>query len=347
MKPLLIFLIVSTLTISIVFAASHSENGAVDTKAFETICSDLESVDLVHTINYGRVLEMCLDDDGPAVFMIVEANTYTQLTVEIPKTMVYSVNQDCRLSIVDIISDWGFPSVTMKDTTFTRIFTIDIPKGYYNEIKVYSSYTLGDDVHQYCGEIYGYDSQYLPPKKQVDKGRLAEHVRCNEGLELIFKSTDGSPACVTVETAIKLDDRGWTEMIPPCCLPMDLPQSNDCSGTAACFTGTITRIIDGDTIHVDGKSIRFSLASTPELNEPGGLEAKQLVEQICPAGSEVLVDEDDLQTESSYGRIIAVIYCDGVNINEAVLKAELGEISTFYCNTSEFANEDWAQKYGC
>jgi len=120
-----------------------------------------------------------------------------------------------------------------------------------------------------------------------------------------------------------------------------------CSGSAGCFTGIVTRVVDGDTIHVDGNSIRFTLASTPEPNEFGGLEAKQFVEQICPVGSTVLVDEDDGQTEGSYGRMIAVIYCNGINLNEAVLESGHGYLSSGFCDRSEFAMHSWAQKYGC
>ena len=123
--------------------------------------------------------------------------------------------------------------------------------------------------------------------------------------------------------------------------------TQSCSGSARCISGTVTRIVDGDTIHVDGQSIRFSLASTPEPNESGGQEAKQFVEKICPVGSKALVDEDDGQTEGSYGRIIAVIYCDGVNVNEAVLDADLGYLSSSFCYKSEFSSHAWAKKYGC
>ncbi|HEU04398.1 hypothetical protein LCGC14_2714100 [marine sediment metagenome] len=124
-------------------------------------------------------------------------------------------------------------------------------------------------------------------------------------------------------------------------------QSNYCSGTAACFTGNVTKIVDGDTIHVNGNSIRFALASTPELDEFGGLDAKHFVEQICPVGSEALVDEDDRQTLGSYGRMIAVIYCNGVNLNESVLDADHAWLPSAFCSRSEFSTHAWAQKYGC
>ena len=120
--------------------------------------------------------------------------------------------------------------------------------------------------------------------------------------------------------------------------------SQDCSGKARCFTGKVTDVIDGDTIRVGAQSIRFSLASTPELNEFGGLDAKQFVERICPVGSDALVDEDDGQTEGSYGRIVAVIYCNGINLNEAVIEQGFGTVDTRFCDKSEFKNEEWT---GC
>jgi len=123
--------------------------------------------------------------------------------------------------------------------------------------------------------------------------------------------------------------------------------TQSCSGSARCISGTVTRIVDGDTIHVDGQSIRFALASTPELNEYGGIEARDHIEQICPVGSKALVDEDDGQQEGSYGRIIAVIYCNGLNLNDQVIENGYGYLSSSFCYKSEFSTDAWAKKHGC
>jgi len=179
-----------------------------ETNAFETICSASEDIELEYTITDGKVLEMCIDDLTPAVFMTVESDTDSQITVKIPRTMVYFVNQDCESQDVIVLVNGEETNSIIENTPSSRIITLDFPKG-YNAIEFIGSYTLGDDVHQYCGVIYGSDSQFLSPKKQVDKGRIPEQVRCNEGLELIFKSTDSSPACVKPETAQKLIERGW------------------------------------------------------------------------------------------------------------------------------------------
>ncbi|MDX1596516.1 MAG: hypothetical protein R3327_06195 [Nitrosopumilaceae archaeon] len=123
--------------------------------------------------------------------------------------------------------------------------------------------------------------------------------------------------------------------------------TKNCSGEARCFIGTVTTVIDGDTIKVDGKSIRFALASAPELYEFGGSEAKELIQNICPVGSTALVDEDDGQTHGSYGRIIGVIYCNILNLNAKLLDEKRGYLASEFCSSSEFAFTSWAQKHGC
>jgi len=118
-----------------------------------------------------------------------------------------------------------------------------------------------------------------------------------------------------------------------------------CYGTAECFVGTVNKIIDGDTIEVDGLSIRFTLVNAPELNADGGLDAKKFVEDVCPVGSSVLVDEDDGQTKGSYGRTIAIVYCNDLNynLNEAVIASGFAIIDTTYCSQSEFGSHYWPQ----
>ena len=50
----------------------------------------------------------------------------------------------------------------------------------------------------------------LSPLKQVNQGIPITEIICKENLELIFKATNGSPACVKPESIQKLIERGWT-----------------------------------------------------------------------------------------------------------------------------------------
>ena len=49
----------------------------------------------------------------------------------------------------------------------------------------------------------------IPPLQQIANGVLNIDVKCNEGLQLIFKTASDSPACVTPTTYEKLIERGW------------------------------------------------------------------------------------------------------------------------------------------
>jgi micrococcal nuclease len=122
---------------------------------------------------------------------------------------------------------------------------------------------------------------------------------------------------------------------------------DECSGNARCFSGKVTQVIDGDTIRINEHSIRFALSSAPELGQSNGEEAREFIDTICPVGSVALVDEDDGQTEGSYGRIVAVIYCNDRNLNSELLDANLGHIASEFCSKSEFSSSVWAQKHGC
>jgi len=123
--------------------------------------------------------------------------------------------------------------------------------------------------------------------------------------------------------------------------PGSAPQ---CKGTAACFSDSVTYIVDGDTLDIGSTTIRLALVNTPEGGEPGYSEAKQFTAQTCPVGSHALVDEDDGQTGGSYGRMVAVVYCGGVNLNAALLSSGNAVLVTYYCSVSEFATDPWT---GC
>ena len=60
----------------------------------------------------------------------------------------------------------------------------------------------------------GVKQPYLRPTQQGNAGIAASDVVCAEGLSLIFKSHDGSPACVNSQTAKKLEQRGWQTSLP-------------------------------------------------------------------------------------------------------------------------------------
>ena len=223
-------------------------------------------------------------------------------------------------------------------------------------------------------EYVGIDS----PRKQIAQGVLPEEVICKEGLLLIIKHI-GSPACVRPETAVILENRGWGVIPPPssitnfeeciaagnpameshprqCRTPdgkhfieeiKDDPLQPSCSGSAGCFTEYVNRIVDGDTIHTATLKIRLSLTNTPERYQDGYKEATDFTKSLCPVGSKIIVDQDDLQRVDKYGRVLAKVFCGDKILNSELLYNGHANILTRYCSTSEFSGETWAKRHGC
>ena len=111
--------------------------------------------------------------------------------------------------------------------------------------------------------------------------------------------------------------------------------------------GQITRVIDGDTLLIDQTTIRLSLVNSPERDEPGYSEAKDFASTVCPVGSNAEFIEDSWQPTDKYGRSLGLVYCNDMFLNELLLTNGHAEISTYFCDKSEFGIDDWARAYGC
>jgi|Deesub1362B_J571_1020462.scaffolds.fasta_scaffold00525_2 micrococcal nuclease len=105
------------------------------------------------------------------------------------------------------------------------------------------------------------------------------------------------------------------------------------------YVGTVTRIIDGDTIEVDGIRVRLVGIDTPERGEPGFKEATEFTASLCSVGSTAGLDIDDLEPKDKYGRTLAVVYCNGVNVNAELLRQGYAEV--LYIPPSEFDPYSW------
>lgn len=122
-----------------------------------------------------------------------------------------------------------------------------------------------------------------------------------------------------------------------------------CQGFGGCFKGTVTKVIDGDTLDINNVRIRLALVNTPETYQDGYLQAKQYVESNCGVGTRAMVDEDDGQKAGSYGRMIGLVFCDRLDpsLNKAILTSGNAKVLAQFCSVSEFSDKDWAQQYGC
>ena len=126
---------------------------------------------------------------------------------------------------------------------------------------------------------------------------------------------------------------------------------------ATAQTGTVSRVIDGDTIVIDRETtIRLALVDTPERGQAGYAEATAFTRKACPAGTAVIYDTDDGQRGGSYGRTIALVWCSGyggsasnaaATLNEMLIADGHAVIDTRFCGASEFGDDEWAKRGGC
>jgi micrococcal nuclease len=128
------------------------------------------------------------------------------------------------------------------------------------------------------------------------------------------------------------------------------PNSDLVTTSSSNFSGTVTKVIDGDTLDVtttEGEiiTVRLALIDAPETDESGFVEAKNFMTEKCLDKSSE-VDPDNNQG-LTYGRTVAVVYCDDVNVNEAILDSGFADVYQDFCDVSEFADSNWAQEHGC
>jgi len=101
---------------------------------------------------------------------------------------------------------------SLQITIESKYFTDEnIPK-YVEKIRS----IVGDEINisLYPVDVMSTSPQkepYSNPYKQWKSGLTLDKIQCNDDLELILKSNDGSPACVKSDSKIKLIERGWAK----------------------------------------------------------------------------------------------------------------------------------------
>src|SRR3989442_2946636 len=70
----------------------------------------------------------------------------------------------------------------------------------------------------------------LPPLKQFKSGVAPKEIKCNDNLQLIFKTEDNSPACVKTNVAFRLSALGWGYLPSPFITKTDLLNSTMSGG---------------------------------------------------------------------------------------------------------------------
>ena len=141
---------------------------------------------------------------------------------------------------------------------------------------------------------------------------------------------------LNLKTMYPADTIHSQEFVTPASMDVNENQSSDIE-----LIGIVTKVIDGDTLDINGIRIRLALVDTPEINQPGYDRAKQFLQSLC-LGKKGELDVDSGQRRGDrHGREIGVVYCDGINTNEKLMSNNLARILVEFCDITEFADENW------
>lgn len=86
----------------------------------------------------------------------------------------------------------------------------------------------------------------------------------------------------------------------------------------------VSKTFDGDSLLMaTGEQLRYLGINAPEYNEPFGQEAKAENIRILEAAKELQFQRCLLEEKDKYDRVLAFVYADGVDVQEALIKKGL------------------------
>jgi endonuclease YncB( thermonuclease family) len=111
------------------------------------------------------------------------------------------------------------------------------------------------------------------------------------------------------------------------------------------WSGYVKNMVDGDTVDVSFNicgipRIRLVGIDAPEIGEEGYEEAKAFVNRTC-IGEEFKLDVDDMRQYDTHYRILAVVYVNGTNLSEKMVREGYAEV--MYIPPSEFNSREWEE----
>ncbi|MDO4575930.1 MAG: thermonuclease family protein [Planctomycetia bacterium] len=143
---------------------------------------------------------------------------------------------------------------------------------------------------------------------------LLSHLGCRAGRKKRGKFSILWIIIVTLLVLMHWKNPTWEPMSSP---PVPEPAEQTTSGT---LHGIACDVRDGDTFYIQDSSgkktkIRFQAIDAPERNQPGGLAAQRLLEQLV-SGKEVRAEIDKID---AYGRTVCHVFVENMDVEERML----------------------------
>jgi len=94
------------------------------------------------------------------------------------------------------------------------------------------------------------------------------------------------------------------------------------------YKATVLKIVDGDTLHLEvdlgfdvkrRDSFRLEGINAPEISTAEGIASKEWLTERLTQGVLIITTHKDKREK--YGRYLATLWIDKINVNEAMIKA--------------------------
>lgn len=160
-----------------------------------------------YAITNGQLHSMCLDRDVNNVILKIDAKQDGNLIIDIPRKAVNAVvtcERDDNFFV--LIDGEEVNYVETKTTDKFRRLTILFSHN-SQEIEI-----IGTNTGTYpasCAHLYENDRISITPLQQIKLGVKPHDVICEDGLKLVFKSTDFSSVCIKHSSVGKFIERDW------------------------------------------------------------------------------------------------------------------------------------------
>ncbi|MBO8155574.1 MAG: thermonuclease family protein [Bacillaceae bacterium] len=122
---------------------------------------------------------------------------------------------------------------------------------------------------------------------------------------------------------------------------------SSCTKGAPDIEAFVTRVIDGDTVHVqfngEEETVRLLLIDTPETNHPSkpvqpyGREATDYARQVLENKTVML--ELGTEKRDKYGRMLAYVYIDGNLFNQMIIEKGLARVAYVFPPNDKYVDQ--------
>jgi hypothetical protein len=162
-----------------------------------------------YSMSNGTLMTSLLDLPAKELLFTFNATGDGKLTVELPRQVIDSTRDGKDKPYLVFVGTWERGTHRIRATEIqndngTRTLEIGFTKG-DNHIGIVGTYFIENNSTSTISNRFGAWS----PLQQYEKGFDAQDVVCKSGLQLLIKAEDDTPACVKLQTAQKLVERGW------------------------------------------------------------------------------------------------------------------------------------------